>query len=132
MKARPTPLRLLRQPLFRLLAVNLALGTATATLMLGGLLALNPHGMRDLIFADRSPGVALGLLLFGLVITFGSVVMGSAIMAIGGDGRGGGRTTSTRADAAQNGEGREARALSARRPARTDDQRRHGPVAHHV
>ena len=69
-------MRLLGQPLFRLLAINLALGTATAVLMLGGLLALNPHGLRDLIFSDRSPGVALGLLLFGLVITFGSVVMG--------------------------------------------------------
>jgi hypothetical protein len=85
MKNRPTPMRLLGQPLFRLLAINLALGTATAVLMLGGLLALNPHGLRDLIFSDRSPGVALGLLLFGLVITFGSVVMGSAIMAIGSD-----------------------------------------------
>ena len=86
-------MRLLGQPLFRLLAINLALGTATAVLMLGGLLALNPHGLRDLIFSDRSPGVALGLLLFGLVITFGSVVMGGAIMAIGSDGHGGGRRT---------------------------------------
>jgi hypothetical protein len=51
-------MRLLGQPLFRLLAINLALGTATAVLMLGGLLALNPHGLRDLIFSDRSPGVA--------------------------------------------------------------------------
>jgi hypothetical protein len=49
-------MRLLGQPLFRLLAINLALGTATAVLMLGGLLALNPHGLRDLIFSDRSPG----------------------------------------------------------------------------
>jgi hypothetical protein len=73
-------MRLFRQPLFRLLAINLALGMAAAVLMLGGLLALNPHGLRGLIFSDRSPGVALGLLLFGLIITFGSVVMGSAII----------------------------------------------------
>jgi hypothetical protein len=123
----------LRQPLFRLLAVNLALGTATAVLMLGGLLALNPHGLRDLIFADRSPGLALGLLLFGLFITFGSVVMGSAIMAIGSGGRGGGRKATARADDAQTGASREARAFSVRRPARgADDLRRRTSVAHHA
>ena len=82
---------LLRQPLFRLLAINLAIGISAAVLMLGGLIALNPHGLRDLIFADRSGGVAAGLLLFGLVITFGSVAMGSAIMALGGRTPGGGK-----------------------------------------
>ncbi len=80
-----------RVPLFRLLAINLAAGAAAAVLLLGGLLALNPHGLRDLIFADRSPATAIGLLLFGLLITFGSTAMGTAIMALGGrgdDGRG--------------------------------------------
>jgi hypothetical protein len=38
--------------------------------------------VRDLIFADSSPGTALGLLLFGFVITFGSAVMGTAIMMV--------------------------------------------------
>ena len=81
---------LLRLPLFRLLAVNLAIGVGAAVLMLGGLLVLNPHGLRDLIVADRAPLVAAGLLLFGLVVTFGSVAMGAAIMALGrDDGRGG-------------------------------------------
>ena len=70
-------------PLFRLLAINLAAGTAVAALLVGGLLAVNPSGLRDLIFADRSPGTALGLLLFGFVVTFGSAAMGSAIMAMG-------------------------------------------------
>ena len=88
----------------------------------------NPHGLRDLIFSDRSPGVALGLLLFGLVITFGSVVMGG-VMAIGSDGR----TTSARTDDARNGGGREARAFSVRRPQRsTDDLRQRAPVVHQV
>ena len=72
-----------RQPLFRLLLINLAVGAAAAVLMLGGLLALNPEGLRDLIFADRSPATALGLLLFGLIITFGSTAMGTAIMGLG-------------------------------------------------
>src|SRR5271165_5205126 len=85
---------ILRVPLFRLLAINLAAGSAAAVLLLFGLLALNPHGLRDVILADRLPGTAIGLLLFGLFITFGSTAMGTAIMALGGladsgaDGRG--------------------------------------------
>lgn len=74
---------LLRQPLLRLLAANLAIGVCIAALMLGGLLTLNPGGLRDLILADSAPGAALGLLLFGFLITFGSAAMGTAIMALG-------------------------------------------------
>ena len=79
----PRGFHLLRVPLFRLLAINLAAGTAVAVLLVGGLLLLNPGGLRHLIFADSSPGTALGLLLFGFVVTFGSTAMGTAIMAIG-------------------------------------------------
>jgi hypothetical protein len=64
-----------RVPLFRLLAINLAAGIVLAALLVGGLLALNPAGLRDLIFADSSPGTAL-------VITFGSAAMGTAIMMV--------------------------------------------------
>ena len=80
---RPRRFSFLRVPLFRLLAINLAAGVALATLVVGGLLALNPGGLRHLIFADASPGTALGLLLFGFVVTFGSAAMGTAIMALG-------------------------------------------------
>ena len=72
-----------RSPLFRLLAINLAGGVALAVFLVGGLLWLDPGGLRHLIFTDRSPGVALGLLLFGFVVTLGSTAMGSAIMALG-------------------------------------------------
>src|SRR5450631_1259628 len=72
-----------QQPLLRLLAINLAAGVTVAALLLGGLLALNPFGLRDLIFADRTPATALGLLLFGFIVTFGSTAMGTAIMAMG-------------------------------------------------
>lgn len=71
----------------RLLAVNLLIGIAVAFLLVGGLLALNPGGLRHLILGDSSPLVALGLLLFGFVITLGSTAMGTAIMAMGGDER---------------------------------------------
>jgi hypothetical protein len=42
-----------------------------------------PGGLRHLIFTDRPPWVAVGLLLFGFVVTLGSAAMGSAIMAAG-------------------------------------------------
>ncbi|MES2193706.1 MAG: hypothetical protein V4517_04785 [Pseudomonadota bacterium] len=82
-QACPRRFNFLRVPLFRLLAINLAAGTAVAALFVGGLMALNPVGLRDLILADSSPGTALGLLLFGFVVTFGSTAMGTAIMAMG-------------------------------------------------
>ncbi|MBC9976627.1 hypothetical protein [Bradyrhizobium campsiandrae] len=83
--------RLLRIPLFRLLAINLAIGASAASLLVGGLLWLNPGHLRELIFADRSPGIGLALLLASFVITFGSAAMGSAIMTQGrkGDDDGG-------------------------------------------
>ena len=91
--------KLLRQPLFRLLAVNLGIGASAAVLLLGGLLALDPGGLRDLILADRAPAVAVALLLFGFLITFGSVAMGTAIMALGRcDHRGGNARRGRRPD----------------------------------
>jgi len=74
---------LLRIPLFRLLAINLALGLGMALLLVGGLLALDPGGLRHLVFSDHSPGVALGLLVMSFFVTFGSAAMGTAIMALG-------------------------------------------------
>lgn len=74
-----------RMPLFRLLGVNLAIGIAVALLAVGGLLALDPHGLRRLIFADQSPAIVLVLLSGGFIVTFASVVMGAAIMGIGRD-----------------------------------------------
>ena len=70
-------------PLARLLLINLAIGGVVTLLLVGGLLALNPGGLRDLIFTDRSPGIALALLLMSFFITFGSTAMGTAIMALG-------------------------------------------------
>ena len=80
----PSPrFALLRVPLFRLLAINLAIGASAAALLVGGLLLLNPGGLRELIFADRSPAVPILVLLGSFVVTFGSVAMGTAIMALG-------------------------------------------------
>jgi hypothetical protein len=73
----------LDMPLTRLLAINLGIGVVLAVLLVGGLLVLNPGGLRDLILADRSPLVPIGLLLGGFIITLGSTAMGTAIMAMG-------------------------------------------------
>ena len=84
----------IRHPLLRFLAINLAIGISMAMLMVGGLLALNPLNLRHLIFADRDAAAALGLLLFGFLITFGSAAMGTAVMALGAPrepGGGGGK-----------------------------------------
>ncbi len=83
MRAKQPSPRLLRVPLFRLLAINLAAGAAVTVLLVGGLLFINPDNLRDLILADRSPAVALGLLLVSFFITLGSTAMGTAIMAAG-------------------------------------------------
>ena len=72
----------LRNPLLRVLSINLGIGLVAALLMFGGLLALNPQNLRTLILSDRSPILALGLLLFGLLITFGSAAMGSGVMLL--------------------------------------------------
>ena len=90
---RPTRPALLRIPLFRLLAINLAIGACAAALLVAGLLWLNPGHLRELILADRACGIALVVLFASFLITFGSAAMGSAIMAQGrneGGGKSGG------------------------------------------
>jgi hypothetical protein len=74
---------IVRDPLYRLLLVNLAAGLTAAVFLFGGLLLINPGRLRDLILSDQSPEIALLLLLFGFAITFGSAAMGTAIMMIG-------------------------------------------------
>ena len=71
-------------PLLRLLGINCAAGTAVALIAVGGLLALNAQ-LRELIFSDHSPAVPLVLLVGGFVVTFASVVMGTAIMRLGSE-----------------------------------------------
>jgi O-antigen/teichoic acid export membrane protein len=78
----PRPRENPAMPLLRLLGINLAAGIAVALLALGGMLAISPQ-LRTLIFADHSPAVPLALLGGGFIVTFASVVMGTAIWRIG-------------------------------------------------
>ena len=76
-------MHLLKVPLFRLLAINLAIGAVIAIAMVAALLVLNPLNLRHMIFSDREPVAVLAVLMFDFFITFGSAAMGTAIMALG-------------------------------------------------
>lgn len=71
-----------RNPLFRLLAVNWLHGFGIAVLFEAGLLAANVGGLRELIATSETPVLALGLLFFGLLVTFTSVSMGAAVISL--------------------------------------------------
>jgi hypothetical protein len=71
-------------PLLRLLGINCAAGTAVALIAVTGLLFINAQ-LRELIFSDHSPAVPLLLLGGGFIVTFASVVMGTAIMRLGSE-----------------------------------------------
>jgi hypothetical protein len=76
-------MHLLKLPLFRLLAINLAIGAVIAVLMMVGLLVFNPLNIRHMIFSDHEPAAVIAVLVFDFFITFGSAAMGTAIMALG-------------------------------------------------
>ena len=80
-----------QQSLLRFLAQHCALGVGTGWLVAGGLLAFDTGGLRTLIFGSAEPSIALGLLLFGMAVTFGSVAMGVAIMGLASKDDGGRR-----------------------------------------
>ena len=77
-----------QNPLFRMLAWNWLAGAAAAVTLLVGILATNAMHLRALILASDNPGVPIAMLLFGFLVTFCSVAMGSAIMALGQDSDG--------------------------------------------
>ncbi|MCX7324412.1 MAG: hypothetical protein NTZ14_08260, partial [Hyphomicrobiales bacterium] len=69
-----------RDPLHRLLIVNLLSGAAIGVLFVIGLLSTDAYGLRTLISRDPDGLVALIALLSGCIITASSAVAGSAIM----------------------------------------------------
>jgi hypothetical protein len=68
--------------LFRLLLINGLWGCAIGFGAVIGVLALDLGQLRTLISGSQEAGLAIALLCGGMVVTFGSVVMGSAIMMI--------------------------------------------------
>ncbi|MCK7614235.1 hypothetical protein [Roseibium sediminicola] len=86
----PMRIALPKDPLFRLLAINGLAGIGIAGLVLGGIFAANIGNLRDLVLAADNPVLPVVMLAFALVITLGSVVIGSAIMLLGETGGQGG------------------------------------------
>jgi hypothetical protein len=64
----------------------LAAGTVAGVIAAGALVASDVGGLRGLILHDRQGWIALFLMVFGFVVTFGSLAIGGAVMALGREG----------------------------------------------
>jgi hypothetical protein len=71
--------------LFRYCLPALLAGCVAGLLGAGGLVLLDVGMLRELIVASPDGWLAGVLLAFGFVVTFGSVALGGAIIAIGRD-----------------------------------------------
>jgi heme/copper-type cytochrome/quinol oxidase subunit 4 len=76
----PEAFDLSRDPLHRLLVVNLLSGALIGVLFVTGLLWTDAYGLRTLMMRDSDGMIALLALCAGCIITSASVVAGSAIM----------------------------------------------------
>ena len=75
---------------FLFLLGHLLIGVLAAVLFLALLLITDLFGLRSLIFGHESGWLAAAMLLFGFVLTFGSLAMGMGVFSLG-RGPGGGR-----------------------------------------
>jgi hypothetical protein len=71
-----------RNPLLRLLAINCLTGMAVAIVMVGAILWTDTAHLWTLISTASDPVTPVVLLVFGLMLTLGSVAMGTAIMSL--------------------------------------------------
>ncbi|MBK1696305.1 hypothetical protein [Rhodovibrio salinarum] len=69
----------------RFLAHHMVGGVLGAVVFFALIMAYDLANLRALMFNTRDGWVAAALLLFGLVVTFGSVAMGIAVMLLGRD-----------------------------------------------
>jgi hypothetical protein len=74
-------------PLLRLLAWNALGGVVVACLLTAFVLVADIGQLRTLIVTSDDPAVPLLLLVFGFMVTMCSVMMGSAVMALGNENR---------------------------------------------
>ena len=59
-------------------------GSLSGVIAAAGLVVTNVGGLRELILHDSQGWIALFLLISGLVVTFGSVALGAAVMGLDG------------------------------------------------
>jgi hypothetical protein len=69
-----------RDPLHRLLLINGACGAFLAVAFVSALFLFNVAGLADLLGKDGEPALVAGIMAFGFIITFSSLMMGSAVM----------------------------------------------------
>lgn len=69
--------------LMRFLIGHLLVGTLPAAVFVGILFGTDALGLAALARADRDGSIAVALLAFGVWVTFGSLAMGAAVMALG-------------------------------------------------
>lgn len=78
-----------KNPLMRLLSINLAIGAAAGLLVVAGFYVLDIGGIQRLTNSDEMPWVPVIMLIVMFIITLGSAAMGAAIMMLpkdeGGD-----------------------------------------------
>jgi hypothetical protein len=77
-----------RNSVIRLVAVNAGMGIIIGLACAAALLATDYRGIWSLVEKTDAEIPAVALLFSGFAVTFGSVVCGSAIMALGGQGPG--------------------------------------------
>lgn len=71
-----------RNPLMRLVGVNLLIGVCVSLGVVVALIVFDVGHLRSLVLASRDGALALSLLTFGFVITLSSTAIGSAIMSL--------------------------------------------------
>lgn len=71
-----------KNPLFRLLIVSWLHGLGITVFFEAALLSANIGGLLSIILASSQPLLALGLVFFGLLVTFTSVSMGAAVITL--------------------------------------------------
>ncbi len=70
-------------PLIRFLAFHAILGVMVGSALAGALIVFDVAGLGTLIARSKDPITAGTLLFFGFAVTFGSAVMGGAILMYG-------------------------------------------------
>lgn len=70
-------------PLIPFLIRHCLAGVLAGWMFLGALLGLDLAGLRTLILAEAAWWLPLGMLAFGVAVTFGSAAMGAGIMGLG-------------------------------------------------
>ena len=69
--------------MLKFLGLHLACGVAAALVFGGAILFSDLSHIRTLALESQHPVLIIGMMFFGLIVTFGSVAMGVGIMGLG-------------------------------------------------